>query len=83
MLKNLFFIFFSLQNLMAQDQATPVQVEAIDPQIKNLEWNRYTSKNFTVLSIDNQKGKDLSETIDSLKSSVLTRWGFPDVKFTK
>ena len=83
MLKNLFFIFFSLQNLMAQDQATPVQVEAIDPQIKNLEWNRYTSKNFTVLSIDNQKGKDLSETIESLKSSTLTRWGFPDVKFTK
>ena len=68
---------------MAQDQANPVQVEAIDPQIKNLEWNRYTSKNFTVLSIDNQKGKDLSETIESLKSSVLTRWGFPDVKFTK
>jgi plasmid replication initiation protein len=83
MLKNLFLIFFSLQNLSAQDQVSSVQLEAVDPQIKSLEWNRYTSKNFTILSIDNQKGKDLSETIESLKTSVLTRWGFPDVKFNK
>jgi hypothetical protein len=77
-----------LQNIFVQEKVpSPVfvspPIEVVDPEIKSLEWNRYVTKNFTILSIDNQKGKQLAETIDSLKSLSLTKWGFPDVKFTK
>lgn len=67
------------------DDPSPAVVEAPleDPELKNLEWNRYVSKNFVVLSIDNEKGKQLSEAIEGLKSKALNRWGFPDVTFSK
>lgn len=56
---------------------------APDADLKNLEWNRYTTDNFTILSIDNSQGKWLSDNIDTIKSWCLARWGFPDSKFTK
>lgn len=54
-----------------------------DPELKNLEWNRYTAGNFTILSIDNTQGKWLNDNIDKIKSWCLTRWGFPDVALTR
>lgn len=54
-----------------------------DPDLKNLEWNRYTAENIVILSIDNEHGKWLSENIDKVRSWCLTRWGFPESKFTK
>ena len=82
MIKSLVMAFFLSVSLLNQEPAAN-PVEVIDPQIKSLEWNRYVSKNFTILSIDNQKGKEYTETLESLKTSALTRWGFPDVKFSK
>lgn len=71
--------------VLKPDDPAPAVVEAPleDPELKNLEWNRYVSKNFVILSIDNQKGKELAETIEGLKSKSLSRWGFPDVTFSK
>ena len=54
-----------------------------DPDLKNLEWNRYTADNIVILSIDNGQGKWLSENIDKIRLWCLTRWGFPESKFTK
>lgn len=67
------------------DDSAPSITEAPldDPELKNLEWNRYVTKNFVILSIDNEKGKKLAEEIDQYKKSALTRWGFPDVQFSK
>ena len=59
------------------------EVKNNDPELKNLQWNRYATKNFTILSIDDDKGKKLSENIEFIKDKCLTRWGFPDVKFSK
>jgi len=54
-----------------------------DPALKDLAWNRYTTKNFVVMSIDNAQGKWMSENLENIKIWCLERWGFPDFQFTK
>lgn len=54
-----------------------------DPEIKNLEWNRYTAGNFTILSIDDAQGRWLKDNIEQIKNWSMSRWGFPDVRFSK
>jgi hypothetical protein len=86
MKKSIFISLIFIQSLIAQDNlpaTTAIDVVADDPEIKNLEWNRYVTNNFTILSIDDKKGKEISENIESIKASALIRWGFPDVKFNK
>lgn len=82
----IFLSFFSgpLSSVRAQDIFYPYgTLEPSDPELKNLEWNRYAVDNFTILSIDNAQGKWLSENIDNIRSWCLVRWGFPDSKLTK
>lgn len=74
-------IMFLLVPTYAQEPAT--EAPPVDPELKDLSWNRYATKSFTILSIDNEKGKWLSENVEEIKASALTRWGFPDVKFSK
>ena len=49
----------------ATQEVEPSIVEAPleDPELKDLEWNRYVTKNFTILSIDNERGTLLAENI--------------------
>ena len=68
----------------SQDVLYPYGAAApTDPEFKNLEWNRYTAENFAILSIDNAQGKWLADNMDHIRSWCLTRWGFPESKFTK
>lgn len=53
-----------------------------DPELKDLQWNRYTTTNFTILSIDDGQGRWLAANMESIKMWCVTRWGFPDFKFT-
>lgn len=51
--------------------------------VDELQWNRYTTKsNFVVLSLDDNQGKWLSENLDGLRTSFLSKWGFDDFKST-
>lgn len=50
---------------------------------ESLQWNRYVSRNFTVLSIDDRQGEWLYKNLENMKSWSLTRWGFPDFDPTK
>ena len=52
-------------------------------EFKDLTWNRYTTENFVIVSIDDAQGKWLSENLEKIKTWGLTRWGFNDVKFSK
>lgn len=54
-----------------------------DPEIKNLVWNRYVTSNFTILSIDNDQGQWMRNNLENIKIWCLTRWGLPDIKFSK
>lgn len=79
-------IFAPFSAGMAQDNQVlqPIGSEVpSDPALKDLVWNRYTTKNFTIMSIDNAQGKWMSENIDNIKTWCVERWGFPDFQFTK
>jgi len=67
---------FAVSKAVAQENPT-------DPALKDLVWNRYTSKNFVIMSIDNAQGKWMSENLDNIKTWCIERWGFPDFQFTK
>jgi hypothetical protein len=61
---------------------TPTGVEkSSDPSIPKIGWNRWTTANFTILSIDLNQGDYLSNNIEQMKSWCLERWGLQDVKY--
>ena len=68
-------ILFLIVHATGSDVIYPTGVE--DSEIKNLEWNRYVSGNFTILSIDNSQGKWLYDNINQLHAWSLAKWGFP------
>ena len=39
-------------------------------EFKDLSWNRYTTENFVIVSIDDKQGKWLSENIEKIKSLI-------------
>lgn len=70
--------------IVAQEIISPAGATApIDPALKDLVWNRYTTKSFVIMSIDDAQGKWMSGNIELVKSWCLERWGFPDFQFTK
>ena len=52
-----------------------------DPSIKNLIWNRRTTKNFVILSLDDGQGEYLQKNIENMKDWATSRWGLPNVDF--
>lgn len=52
-------------------------------EFADLSWNRYTTSNFVVVSIEDAQGKWLSENLEQIKTWCLTRWGFNDLSFKK
>jgi len=81
MIKTLIFVFMTTCSLLDQENISQTPPSEVSAPL--MEWNRYVGKNFTIMSIDNEKGKELVNDLENLKKSALTRWGFPDVKFTK
>jgi hypothetical protein len=61
--------------------AKEIKCSLNDPLIEGKEWNRWTSKNFTVCSINNQQAQYLHEHLELLKSWAFARWGLFDVDF--
>lgn len=55
---------------------------AIPKEIQGLQWNRWTSKNFVVLSLDDKQGQYLHKNLELVKTWTLSRWGFYDVDFS-
>jgi hypothetical protein len=65
----------------AQDQVRELQGLMRGQQPKELQWNRYVTKNFEILSLDDAQGKYLSDSIEHIKVWTLWRWGISDVDF--
>lgn len=84
----LVFVLLSQQFLFAQQNVshfqipipTGVQVEE-DPNIKNLVWNRRSTKNFVILSLNDDQGKYLQKNIENMKDWASSRWGFSSEDF--
>lgn len=64
----------------------PAQVKAEyrgvpDADIQGKVWNRWTSKNFVVCSLNDTQAQFLNGNLEKVKSWGLTRWGLTDVNF--
>jgi hypothetical protein len=69
---------------MAQDSNILMPAgQQVQNDFQDLVWNRYTTENFTILSIENKQGRWLSYNIENIKSWCLKRWGLPNIKFEK
>lgn len=87
MFKALLFLVLVFSNfaVLAQDSniLMPAGEQLVQNDFQDLVWNRYTTENFTILSIENKQGKWLSYNIENIKSWCLKRWGLPNIKFEK
>jgi len=82
---NYIFIFFALliSPILAEDKIVPKEVknEIQDPIVEGKQWNRWTTKNFVICSINNNQAQYLSNNLEDLKTWIYTRWGFSDMNF--
>lgn len=51
-------------------------------EIEGLQWNRWTSKNFVVLALNDSYAKYLNKHLELVKTWTLCRWGLIDVDFS-
>jgi len=73
----------------AQEQVVPYPVEnpkqTLQPEIpedlKGLVWNKWSTKNFIIISIDKNQGLFLKNNIEKFKSQLFDSWGIKDVDF--
>lgn len=81
----LFFAFSFCVICRASDPEVlcPLDTVSKSNDLKDLVWNRYTTENFTILSIENYQGKWLNSNIENIKNWCLKRWGIPNFKFKK
>ena len=78
------FVFIPSVNAQEiQKVSFPNDIANIPDEIKDLQWNRWTSKNFTVLAIDDNQAKYLNQNLESIKSWSIQRWGLQDFDFSK
>ncbi len=54
----------------------------VPKEIEGKQWNRWTSKNFTVLALDDTQAKYLHGHLEEIKSWSLARWGLYDIDFS-
>lgn len=58
-----------------------MKVSLTDPSIEGKVWNRWTSKNFVVCSINNTQAQYLHQHLELVKGWALSRWGLYDIQF--
>jgi len=78
-MKKLFLLLALFQfNTQAEELLIPDEqnvVTASTNDLKNLQWNRYTTDNFTILSISDKQGRWFYNNIGQIKNWCLSRWG--------
>lgn len=58
-----------------------INVPSTDPDIKDLQWNRWTSDSFVVCSINDKQAQYLVANLENIKNWVYQRWGFGNLDF--
>jgi hypothetical protein len=53
-----------------------------DPSLKGMSWHRWTTRNFTINSINLDQGIFLSGNIEAIKSWIFKRWGIKNYDFS-
>lgn len=74
---------FSQEKVFFDSLPVPIGVKSsVDPSVPQIEWNRWTTRNFVIHSIDLQQGQYLTDNIEQMKMWVLERWGLEDSDFS-
>ena len=68
--------------LLPLEVKNEINLSEIPEEIEGLEWNRWTSENFTVLSLNNIQAEYLYKHLEQIKSWTLSRWGLYDIDFS-
>ena len=74
----LFFVLLFASNSYANEFLSVEPPELNDPELKGMQWNRYVSGRFTILSVDDETGRNLAEVVNPIKSEILSKWNFAD-----
>lgn len=84
----LFFILIFATSTFAQEKVPyPEQdpklttSQELPEDLKNLVWNKWSTKNFIILSIDKSQGEYLKNNLEKIKTNLLNSWGIKDVQF--
>ena len=73
---------FSQDLVYFKSLPTPTGIEkSNDPSIPKIGWNRWTTTNFTILSIDLNQGDYLKNNIEQMKTWCMQRWGLQDMDY--
>lgn len=86
------FLLVSSGHIMASNEmvkvVNPVEISSevvghseMTKDIEGLQWNRWTSKNFVVCSINDTQAQYLYKHLELVKGWVFARWGLYDIDF--
>jgi len=83
------FSFFCIQ-IHAQDEIIKVynpeevlvEINENPNEIEGLSWNRWTSKNFVVCSLNDLQAQYLHKHLELVKTWIYNRWGLEDIEFS-
>lgn len=83
-MKFIIVVFYSILllpvlSLGKAEQTTTLYAGQMIPE--NIQWNRYVTDNFEILSIDDAQGHYLYDNIEKIKTWVAWRWGIRDEPF--
>lgn len=59
-----------------------VKYQGIPKELEGLNWNRWTSKNFVVCSLNDPQAQYLHKHLELVKGWIFTRWGLYDIDFS-
>jgi hypothetical protein len=71
-----------IERVAFPDQVKAEYRGAPDADIQGKVWNRWTSKNFVVCSLNDTQAQFLNQNLEKVKTWSLTRWGLNDVNFS-
>jgi hypothetical protein len=89
-----FVVLFSMNSVFSAEEIrkvkNPIEIkeesvysaENVPKEIAGLQWNRWTSKNFVVLALNDSYAKYLNEHLELVKTWTLGRWGLLDIEFS-
>jgi hypothetical protein len=62
--------------------AEVVASPGLPKELEGLQWNRWTSKNFTVVALNDAQAQYLHKHLEMVKGWCLARWGLYDIDFS-
>jgi hypothetical protein len=78
---------FSQEQIIKVSNPEEVKVEVLNnkglpKELEGLSWNRWTSKNFVVCSLNDSQAEYLNKHLELVKGWIFSRWGMYDIEFS-